>query len=68
VSVPEGGWGNWRLETKNGENGVHWVEAFKPLYIAGSTSQKLYKAASGLLGRMNPFHQKRDKSKGPVET
>lgn len=52
----EGGWGKWHLETKNGDNGVHWVEAFKPFYIAGATGSKIYRAASGLLGKLNPFY------------
>ncbi|CAL8466106.1 g5642 [Coccomyxa elongata] len=60
--MPDGTWGKWHLETKNGEGGVHWVEAFKPLYIAGSTGQKVYRAASGLVGKLNPFHHRKDHS------
>lgn len=67
--LADGTWGKWHLETKNGEGGVHWVEAFKPLYIAGSTGQKVYKAASGLVGKLNPFyHRKHHSSSSDVKT
>ncbi|CAK0786004.1 hypothetical protein CVIRNUC_009217 [Coccomyxa viridis] len=52
----DGTWGKWRLETKNGENGVHWVEAFKPIYLAGSAGKKVFSVASGIVGKVNPFY------------
>lgn len=61
-ALADGTWGKWRLETKNGEDGVHWVEAFKPIYIAGATGQKVYRAASGIIGKLNPFHRSHHKS------
>ena len=50
----DGTWGKWRLETKNGENGVHWVEAFKPIYLAGSAGKKVFSVASGIVGKVRP--------------
>ncbi len=58
----DGTWGKWRLETKNGENGVHWVEAFKPIYLAGSATRKVYNVASGIVGRVNPFYHRKHHS------
>lgn len=55
----DGSWGKWRLETKNGENGVHWVEAFKPIYLAGSATKKVYNVASSIVGKVNPFYHRK---------
>ena len=52
----DGTWAKWHLETKNGEDGVHWIEAFKPVYFAGMATSKAFRVASGLVGRLNPWH------------
>ena len=56
----DGAWGAWHLETQNGHDGVHWVEAFKPVYFVGKAGGKAYHVASSVLGRLNPWsHRKR---------
>ena len=58
----DGTWAKWHLETKNGEDGIHWIEAFKPVYFAGVVGNKAYKVATGLVGRLNPFYHSHHKT------